>query len=181
MEIQCGKYTVKIVQDHDYTPGSADNVREYNRHYFPDPDYTSSLLGIDVYEDDNLLDSALIGTNGQRVYEGAVIVEEERIIFSSADRLYCLSVPQLEPLWTTKADTTYCFEVFRYGADYIVHGELEITRIDHNGNICWQRSGADIFSTPEGINDFVMTDEYILAHDWQHNSYKFDYDGNAIV
>ena len=63
---------------------------------------------------------------------------------------------------------------------YIVQGELDISRIDKNGNIIWQQSGADIFTRMEGKDNFVLTENYILATDWENRKYKFDFNGNRI-
>lgn len=84
-------------------------------------------------------------------------------------------------LWKTKADQATCFEIFKHKDDYIVHGELEISRLDKNGNIVWQQGGRDIFTTLDGKDDFAITDEYILATDWANRKYKFDFDGKIIL
>ena len=52
--------------------------------------------------------------------------------------------------WNTQADEVTCFQIYVLQEDYIIHGELEISRIDKNGNIKWQYSGADIFVTSDG-------------------------------
>jgi len=44
----------------------------------------------------------------------------------------------------------------------------------------WQQSGADIFTTLEGKNNFIITDNYILATDWENRKYKFKFDGRLI-
>ncbi|MBK6834669.1 MAG: hypothetical protein IPG89_10490 [Bacteroidetes bacterium] len=82
--------------------------------------------------------------------------------------------------WQTKADTATCFGIFKLQDSYIVHGELEITRLDKHGKIVWQNSGADIFTTLDSENTFQITDKYILATDWENRKYKFDFDGNNI-
>ena len=82
-------------------------------------------------------------------------------------------------LWKTKGDEATCFEIFKYQDSYIVHGEMEITRLDRNGNIQWQQSGADIFTTLDGQDNFKLTDDYIIATDWQNRIYKFGYGGKS--
>jgi hypothetical protein len=62
----------------------------------------------------------------------------------------------------------------------VVHGELEITRLDKDGKIVCQKGGRDIWTTAEGIEDFAVYGSYILATDWDYNRYKFDFDGNLI-
>jgi hypothetical protein len=67
-------------------------------------------------------------------------------------------------IWKTQADQATCFEIFKFKDSYVVHGEMEISRIDLNGNIMWQNSGADIFTTEKGINDFEITNSFIQAY-----------------
>ena len=77
-------------------------------------------------------------------------------------------------LWRTKADTATCFEIYKYQDRSIIHGELEISRLNIRGKILWQQISADIFTTLDGENNFLLTDNYILATDWENNKYKFD-------
>ena len=48
------------------------------------------------------------------------------------------------------------------------------------GKIIWQKSGADIFTTEKGIDDFEITESYIRATDWENRVYKFDFNGKEI-
>ena len=58
---------------------------------------------------------------------------------------------------------------------------MEISRIDKNGKLLWQKGGCEIFTTLEGNgNDFYITDNYIFATDWDYNTYSFDFDGNEL-
>ena len=98
-----------------------------------------------------------------------------------SDSVFCLTIPTLLLQWKTKADFATCFEIFKYKLDYIVHGEVEISRLSADGDLIWQQSGADIFVTPKSNeDDFVVTDDYILATDWDNRKYRFDFDGNVI-
>jgi hypothetical protein len=91
-----------------------------------------------------------------------------------------LTIPDLNLEWKTVADVATCFGIYYLDKDYVVHGELEITRLDKDGKIIWQKGGRDIWLTLEGIDDFVVYDNYILATDWDYNRYKFDFDGNLL-
>ena len=77
-------------------------------------------------------------------------------------------------------DQGTCFEIYKYQDSYIIHGELEISRLDKDGKILWQRSGADIFTTQDGKDDFRIMKNYILATDWENRKYKFDFNGNIL-
>jgi len=44
----------------------------------------------------------------------------------------------------------------------------------------WQKSGADIFTTEKGTDDFEITESFIKATDWGNRTYKFDFNGILI-
>ena len=54
---------------------------------------------------------------------------------------------------------------------------MEISKLDNKGQIIWRKSGADIFVTPTIKNQLQLTENYILASDWDNKVYKFGYDG----
>ena len=94
--------------------------------------------------------------------------------------MFRFSLAGLQLLWKTKADLATYFAVFPYRQDYIVHGELEISRLDQWGNIIWQNGGADIFATPHGDSSLVLLQDMIIATDWEFSKYAFDYDGRTL-
>ncbi len=179
--IEIGKYKVEIFTDETYEIGSANNINNYDFEYLePENKYNSTFVGLKIYENEELNKSILIGSEGGNtgINENSKIIEENRILICCADKIFCLSFPELILLWKTKADEMTCFEIFKRDDYYIVHGELEITKLNENGKILWQKSGADIFTTINGKNDFEITEKYIIATDWENRIYKFDYDGN---
>jgi len=178
------KYRIDIYSDQTFTEGSADNVTQYDFVYFDKSKYDfPSAFGIKIFEGDTLLKSAVIGSvgGGTAIHDTSTIIENDRFLVCCADTVFCLSVPDLTLLWQTIADQSTCFEIYKYHDSYIIHGELEISRLDKDGNILWQQSGADIFTTLDGKDDFAITDKYILATDWENRKYKFDFDGQSIL
>ena len=157
--------------------------QDYDYYYLNDDGYKpTTLVSIRLLKDGNLVKSALIGAvgGGTSVHDCSVIVGDDKLVTCCSDTVFCISIPQLVLQWKTKADFATCFEIFKYQEDYLVHGEVDISRIDKDGNIVWQQSGADIFTTLEAKDTFVITDQYILATDWEHRKYKFDFEGNII-
>jgi len=174
-----GQYEIDISHDETSQQASVDNFR-YDHVYFDNSGYVlSTTFGIKVYKDKNLITSAIIGSigGGTTNHDKSTIFEPDRFLICCSDTVFCLSIPDLSLLWQTKADEATCFEVFSYQNSYIVHGELTITRLDQRGNILWQQSGADIFTTPDGQDCFRLTDEFIIVSDWENRIYKFDYEG----
>ncbi|WP_295669653.1 hypothetical protein [uncultured Mucilaginibacter sp.] len=178
-KITAGDYTIDIFEDHAYSPN--DSVHKYNQSYLETSGYQShSIIGIKVYNLDTPLSSAVIGGSGggTGIHETSFVSETDRLAICCTDTVFCLSIPDLSLLWKTKADTASCFEIFKYKTDYIIHGELEITRLAADGRILWQQSGADIFTRPgPEREDFIIAEDYILATDWDNRKYKFDFNG----
>ena len=178
------KYKIEIYSDETYENGSADNINNYDFEYLEVEDkYNSTFVGVKIYENEELKRSTIIGSEGGNtgINENSKIIEQNRILICCADKIFCLSFPELNLVWKTKSDEMSCFEIFKKDDYYIVHGELEITKLNYNGKILWQKSGADIFTTVSGKNDFELTEKYIIATDWENRIYKFDYDGNEFT
>lgn len=178
------KYKIEIFTDETYKIGSADNIHKYDFEYIEaENKYNSTFVGVKIYENETLLKSTIIGSEGgnSKISENSKIIEENRIVICCADKIFCLSIPELNLFWKTKTDEITCFEIFKKDNFYIVHGEMEISKLDENGKILWQRGGADIFTTLSGKDDFELNEKYIIATDWENRTYKFDYDGNDFT
>ena len=177
-----GQYQIDIYHDETFQQASADNSHHYDHVYFDSSEYIlPTMFGIKVYRDEELVTTAIVGSigGGTTNHDKATIFEADRFLICCSDTVFCLSIPDLSLLWKTKADEATCFEIFKYQDSYIVHGEMEITRLDRNGNIQWQQNGADIFTTLDGQGNFKLTDDYIIVTDWQNRKYKFGYDGKS--
>lgn len=178
------KYKIEICTNETYGKGSTDNVNKYDFEYLEEVDkYNSTFVGIKIYENEELIKSAIIGSEGGNtgINQNSKIIEENRVLICCADKIFCLSIPELKLLWKTKADEISCFEIFKKENFYIIHGELEISKLNSEGKILWQKGGADIFTTISGTNDFELTEKYIIATDWENRHYKFDYEGNEFT
>lgn len=179
-----GRYQIDIFRDEDFIRGASDNLHKYDIEHFDESKYEfPTMIGIKVFEDNSLIKNAIIGSIGGAtgIHEGSAIVEDDRVLICCCDSIFCLSIPDLTLVWRTQADQATCFEIRKYQDDYIIHGELEISRLDKNGKILWQQSGADIFVTLYGSQGFEMTDQYIIVSDFENRIYKFDYDGNNLT
>ena len=184
MKFKLGKYQIRLSNQNHFSPGSADNADHFAKIYSLDEDYENSTqIGIQIFDNDEIVSSAMIGATGgaSGIHKTSQIVKGNRITICCSDTVFCLSIPELELNWKIKSDEATCFEIFELKEDYIVHGELEISRISWNGEIVWQRAGADIFTTLEGKDDdFLVAEDSIIATDWENRKYRFDFDGNEI-
>lgn len=183
-QYKTGKYRIDIYDDQTFTEGPADNVNQYDFVYFDKSDYIfPSIFGIKIFQDNTLLKSAIIGSigGGTGIHDTSTIIENDRLLICCSDTVFCLSIPDLKMLWRTKADQATCFEIYKYQDSYIIHGEIEISRLDKDGKILWQQIGTDIFITVDGKDGFIITDNFILATDWENRKYKFDFNGQSIL
>jgi len=177
------KYHISVYDDETFTEGSVDHINHYDFVYFEESPYRStSIYGIKVFQDNALIKSAVIGAigGGTSIHETSMISEDDRLLICCSDTIFCLSIPDLTLLWRTQADEATCFGIYKYQDSYIIHGELEISRLDRDGKILWQQGGADIFTTITDEQNFELSEHFIMVRDFENRVYKFDYDGNNL-
>jgi hypothetical protein len=182
-KIQAGQFQIEIFNDESFSENVIENKKKYDHFYFKEEGYRpNSTHVIKVFAENNLYKSAAIAATGggTGIHETSFILEKEKLVICCSDSIFCLSIPDLNLLWQTQADDATCFEIFKYQEDFIIHGELSISRLDKNGKILWQQWGEDIFTTEEGKEDFAITENYIFAMDWNHKKYKFNFEGEII-
>lgn len=174
MELASGSFLVTLLDDPKYTPGSADNVRRYDREYCLVEEYRAvSLYGLVCRQSDGTTHSCILlaGGGASRVQEHSAVVVNGSCVVGVGDMLCCLSLPTLDLRWATKVDTATCFGVYYFPKlDCLLsHGELEIARVSLSGEILWSASGKDIFS--EG---FQIIGDKVEAIDFNHEVYRID-------
>lgn len=175
--------TIKFYDETDYVFDSSDNIKTYDKTFISgNKSNLTSLIGIELTEDDALKTSCLIGSEGGRIgiNRNSTLISYGGLVICCSNTVFKLTIPDLNLEWKIIADSATCFGIDYLDKDYVVHGELEITRLDKDGKIVWQKGGRNIWTTAEGIDDFTVYDNYIIATDWDYNRYKFDFDGNLI-
>lgn len=172
-------YTITVT---DATALGLDTALNYDAIYIEDKEHYTSLQAICLYHKDSLINRVLLGAagGGTGVYERTALITDKHLVTCCCDTVFCLSLIDLQLLWKTKADLATCFAIYQYRQDYIVHGEVEISRLDQRGNIIWQNGGSDIFVTLNGDSSLVLLEDTIVAIDFEFSKYVFDYDGRTI-
>jgi len=179
-----GPYQIDIFREETFAIESVDHLHKYDIEHFDESEYIfATIVGIKVFKDESLLTSAIIGSigGGTGINKSSDIYEDTRVLICFSDSIFCLSIPNLTLLWMMQADQATCFEIFKYQEDYIVHGELEISRLNKDGKMLWQLSGADISTTIAGGQYCELTENFIIAKDFENRVYKFDYDGKDLA
>lgn len=107
------------------------------------------------------------------------LIMENSIFFSFDGVLLSLDKENFTLNWQKKNFTNIIsFEL--YENDLIVYDELEVARIDINGNDKWRFSGMDHFISYQGTENFIFCDEYIKMIDSNEVEYRISYDGEDI-
>ena len=175
------KYEIDIDYHPTYKSGSADNLFKFDFEYLEKS--ASTIFGVKILDSGICLKSAVISSQGggTGIHNSALVLEEDRLMLCCGDKIFCLSIPDLTLLWKTKADDCTCFQIFGYQDSYIVHGEINISRINHDGMILWQYSGEDIFMNMNDEIECELQADYIIASDFNNKVYKIGYDGKDYV
>src|SRR5690554_4649396 len=167
---------IKFFDESDYRFDSMDNIKTYDKTFISgDKSALTSQIGIEIFEDDDLKSSCIIGSEGggTGITGNTTLISYGGLVVCCSNTVFKLTIPHLDLEWKTISDSATCFGIHYLDKDYVVHGELEITRLDKDGKIVWQKGGRDIWTTAEGFDDFAVYDDYILATDWEYNRYKF--------
>jgi hypothetical protein len=176
--------TVEVTNDPTFKFGSSDNYFNYSKHYFGDggTEYPTSKHGIKIYRDDLIIDSCIIiGSGGATgVHKNSSLLDNDQLLLCCCDTIFCLTLPDLALKWKTQADQATCFQIFQHQNDYIIHGELQVTKLDKDGNKKWEFGGADIFVNIDNEEEFKLETDGILLTDFAKTEYKIGFDGKLI-
>ncbi|MEI1279604.1 hypothetical protein V6Z05_14845 [Leptospira venezuelensis] len=176
LEIQTKRGKIKIINDSTFGIASVDNLYSYNRIIDVNHDIASTKFGIFSSSYSTLLANS--GISG--LHEKCYLVKNDLLYLCLGDSVFSLTIPNLELQWRSQVDGASCFGIYEISDGFIVHGELEITRIDITGKIIWQHSGSDIFTTCDGTDVFKIEDNIIYAKCWDDRLYRFSLDGEIL-
>ena len=121
------EYTIDIVDDANYTLGSADNSHTYDRVYFEKTEYRpTSKHGIRITRDGQSVASAIICENGGAtgIHDNSFIITGDVLLICCSDAVYSFKLPTLELNWKKKLDAVTCFGIYPFKGDYIFHGPV---------------------------------------------------------
>ncbi len=180
---KCGDYHLLITTLNSSNDRKRELLCDYDAVYGDTVSSGLSELSIQLLYNTHVIKRVRIIPNGGgcNFIASSAVVVHDKITLCYGDSVFCLSIPELSLLWKTKADESYCFEIYSVQSYYFIHGELEISCLNGNGDSIWQQSGADIFITPDGTGNFFVTENYIQVSDWNGNEYRFDFKGKSIT
>lgn len=186
MKIEYKEYEIEMLDLEEYSAKNKVDIRKYKFKYSRDLENqektcSSSKHGIRVKNEisGNEISSAIICGHGGKttIHPKCYLIENDKIWICVGDKIYCLRLPNLEIEWFKKFDCATNFSINSFKGDFIIHGELEIMRINHEGKVIWRFGGKDIFVTRKGEESFQIEGSIIKAKDWSGNKYIIEENG----
>lgn len=187
MTVRYQDYSIDIIDDRGYSLNPADNSVHYAKEYFDETVREGRFIpaskhGIRIKQDGIELSSAILCETGGAtgIHKNSFLFADNSLFICCCDKVYALKLPDLEMIWKKELDLATCFGIYEFDGDFIIHGEISITRIDKNGNEKWRFGARDIFVTQDGSESIKVHPEKIELKDWQGYNYVLDKNGNEI-
>lgn len=182
------KYDIELSDDKVFTHNSVDNNFHYDNIYHDDEsmEFKSSQHSVKVFLDGKLHRSAIICAvgGGSVVFPDSAVVWNDNIYICCADKVFSLSLPDLQLNWMVRADMATCFGIYQADNGLFTHGEISVTRLNYNGKTLWKTGLRDIIvyiDDEQRYQDaFVMHDNFIALIDFSGNKYQLGFDGKFI-
>lgn len=175
---------IEVYDDPTYKAGSSDNNSNYLKQHFGNNgnEYPTSKYGVKIHQAEEETNNCIvIGSGGATgIYPNSSIIDNDLLLICCCDTIFCLILPGLKLKWATKSDQATCFGIYKLQDDYIIHGEIEISRLDREGNIKWQFGGSDIFVSFDSDGAFKLNSDHIALTDFYKTKYKIDFNGKPI-
>jgi outer membrane protein assembly factor BamB len=142
----------------------------------------SSKHGIRITQNGIEKCSALLLESGGAtgISDNSFLIKNDRIYICCSDHIYCLNLADLSANWRNQYDITTCFGIYEFNEDFIVHGEIQVSRINENGETKWNFSARDIFVNPDGKKEFKIIKNRIELIDWDGYKYELNAEGKIL-
>jgi hypothetical protein len=102
------------------------------------------------------------------------------LILSLGFTFLSFDIDKQEIKWKVRPDSAQIFEFYDLENDFLVRGEIEIHRIDLDGNIKWSYGGRDIWVSIDGKKEVQVEQGQIHLTDFAGNEYVIDFDGKTL-
>jgi hypothetical protein len=174
---------ITIKQDKTYTIDSVDN-KSYdilmNPFKYTRNDYTKAMeivIQNEIFEEMRI---ALIGSLYGHESNCAVLKGRELVVLIDKD-IFIININEYKLVKYKKID---CFgdnfAIYLVNNGYIIHGEMEVFKLDYELDKVWEFSGADIFVTQDDKLPFLIDGDRIKIYDWNGTYYEIDLNGKLI-
>jgi hypothetical protein len=82
--------------------------------------------------------------------------------------------------WQIHSENGEYFEFYNLEQDFLIRGELEIERINKNGERLWNYGGRDIWVNIEEGNEVKINEKEIELKDFEGSKYYIDFNGKTL-
>jgi len=172
-------YKIKIYRDDELGMGSLPGL-QYDRIYNPynidtnDIDYFSVLsVDIDSEKNSKIAFIGILFSTGKDI----AILKNDKLFVLFFSMIIEIDLHTLD-IFTHDIAEYQCFSIYEFDSGYIIHGEMEIVKLNKNLEVEWSEMGADIFVNPDRDDVFRIENDMIHVIDWDGRKYVFDKDGN---
>ena len=86
--------------------------------------------------------------------------------------LVCFKIPELTIEWNLQLDEMPIYEFLDIEDDILLRGELQIFRINMNGEIIWSTYGEDIWVNIEGKSEMQIKNAEVILTDFNGKEYR---------
>ena len=113
-------------------------------------------------------------------YECCTVLNNEKLIIAKFNTIYEINLLRSEARYKQFTDLAGAIGLYKLDDGYIIHGEMEILKLDFELNIIWQFCGADIFVSPQGEKSFKLLEDKVELVDFENNRYTINLNGELI-
>ncbi|GAA4848908.1 hypothetical protein [Algivirga pacifica] len=190
MKVTYKEYLIEVLNEYDYSVHSTDNINSYQLEYskgaiVQERIHPISKHGIRVKDlalEHELSSAILCEFKGATsVHKKSFYIDHDKIWICVCNAIYCLGIPNLKLIWYGQYDPATNISLLPFMDDFIIHGELEIIRINRDGEIQWKFDAPDIFITESGTENFRIHEKTIEVEDWQNTAYTIDENGIGVI
>lgn len=145
-----------------------DGPREY--FFGEDPYHATSIHRVRVLKAGEDVSSCILAATGGAtgIHEHSALTRNDECLVAVGPFFCSLRLPGLELIWSLQVDQITCFGVYHSERHhcYIVHGELDISRVSYDGKRVWSAGGKDIFT-----GEFTVLDDHSRVVDFNGETY----------
>lgn len=114
------------------------------------------------------------------IYECCTVLNGEKLIIAKFNTVYEINLVCGEACHKHISDLAGAIGLYKVEDGYIIHGEMQIVKLDFELNIVWSFYGADIFASVQGRDSFILSKDKIELIDFENNHYVINLTGELI-
>ncbi len=113
-------------------------------------------------------------------YEECSVLNADRIVIAKFNTVYMLDILTGNISYKEFKDMAGAYALYKVDDGYIIHGEMEIVKLDFDINEKWTYDGVDMFTSVTGKESFTLLEDRIELYDFEDNHYVIDLNGKSI-